>query len=41
MAGLLGVELRGTFDALIGDADHPKRLMLDFEPLSQAGDETA
>lgn len=31
MAGLLGVKLLGTFDALIGDSDHPKRLALDYK----------
>ena len=31
MAGLLGVKLLGTFDALIGDSDHPKKLVLDYE----------
>lgn len=31
MAGLLGVKLLGTFDALIGDSSHPKKLILNFE----------
>jgi len=30
MAGVLGVKLLGTFDALIGDSAHPKKLVIDY-----------
>jgi len=31
MAGILGVKLMGTFDALIGDSSDPKNLVIDYE----------
>lgn len=31
MAGMLNVKLLGTFEALLGKDEHPKKLVLDFE----------
>ena len=37
MAGLFGIELPGTFDALLGDDKGPKRLVLDYNKYDQDG----
>ena len=34
MAGLFGVKLAGTFDALLGDAKAPKKFVLDYKNCS-------
>lgn len=35
MAGLFGIKLEGTFDALLGDAKAPKKFVLDYEDCAQ------
>ena len=38
LAGLFGVKLLGTFDALLGDDKAPKKLVLDYEEYEQLDD---
>lgn len=41
MAGLFGIKIPGTFDALLGDAKGPKNLVLDYDPRARRGESSA